>query len=406
MAESTPSREVAERPAPRRDTTRVRSVERRETERVGPPPEPVNVLVCAPSLELDGTTLYTRTLLRSLRDSGDKVMLVSPGGPLLKTLNGTFDQHAQVNLPRIGYYGWRDLKAAIAEFKPDVIHAITPDPELPAVRLADQFGCELAVSVHGVKGDETPRRRDTRFDAYIASDQGVRQVLHNVCELDRDRTTLVPDCAYPEREPLPEEVLDARRRPVVAWLGPLTSGCGYRCFIDSAMKVQARGVDAMFTILGSGPEARAVRDAVENRGMMQRIIVVDGLYDYSRVWQPFDIVVVDTRQRASAVMVLHAMANGRAVIATEGNAVFGVIDDGVDGVIIRRDDPEVMAERILMLVQNPRERLRMAQAAYAKVEDLYRPKDMAGALNVVYSLMLKEEALPKSFESTRPSKRK
>jgi glycosyltransferase involved in cell wall biosynthesis len=172
------------------------------------------------------------------------------------------------------------------------------------------------------------------------------------------------------------------------------------------MKIQGRGLDTMFSILGSGPEARGVRDAVEERGMLQRIVVVDGLFDYSNIWSPFDIVVVDSRQQASELMVLHAMANGRPVVATEGNAIFGVIDDGVDGVIVPRDDPDTLAERLLMLVQNPSERFRMGLAGFAKIEEQYRPPDMAAAINLVYSMMLKEEPLPKSFETARVSKRK
>jgi glycosyltransferase involved in cell wall biosynthesis len=409
MAEQTPSREVAERPAPKRDTTRIRPVDRpRETDRLPlPAPSGFRVVVCAPLLDLDGTTLYTRTVLRALRDSGDRVMLVSPGGPLMETLNGAYHEHAEIPADRkLGLFARRNLRNAVDEFEPDLIHAVMPDPSLPAVRLANQFGCPLAVSVHGVKPDETPAPDDQDYDAYIASDHGVRQVLLNACSLDRDRTTLVPNCVYPERKPLERDFTNTRRRPVVGWIGPLTAGCGYHCFIEAAMKIQGRGLDTMFSILGSGPEARGVRDAVEERGMLQRIVVVDGLFDYSNIWSPFDIVVVDSRQQASELMVLHAMANGRPVVATEGNAIFGVIDDGVDGVIVPRDDPDTLAERLLMLVQNPAERFRMGLAGFTKIEEQYRPPDMAAAINLVYSMMLKEEPLPKSFETARVSKRK
>lgn len=396
-------------PRPRRDTARVRgpSEKGRETDRIPHEAYALRVVVCAPRLELNGTSLFTRTLIRSLRDSGDKVLLVSPGGPLLETLSGSYDAYFEVpEKGRLGIFGWRKLRDAIEDFEPDSVHAVTPADAARAVRIADHFGCPLAVSVHGIKEGETPRDGDTRFDAYIASDQGVRATLLNECRLERDRTTLIPDCAYPERKPLEHEVLNTRRRPVVGWVGPLHTGCGYRCFIEAAMKLQARGIDAMFTIMGSGPESRAVRETVEDRGMVQRIVVVDGLYDYSSIWQPIDVAVIDTRQPAAAIMVLHAMANGRPVVATEGGAVFDVIEDGVDGVIVPRDDPDLLAERILMLVQNPPERLRMGLAGYANIEEHYRPADMANALNRVYTLMLHDEPLPKSFETAKVGKRK
>ena len=133
--------------------------------------------------------------------------------------------------------------------------------------------------------------------------------------------------------------------------------------------------------------------------MLPRIVVVQDLYDYGRIWDPFDIAVIDSRQPASALMVLNAMANGRPVIVTEGGAVFDLIEDGVDGMIVPRDDADALAERVLMLVQNPSERLRMAKAAFLKVEEEYRPVDMAQALEAVYAAVLADEPLPKLFEA-------
>lgn len=392
---------------PRRDTARLGADKRRKTDRVLVEHSALHVVVCAPSLELDGITLYTRALLRCLRESGDQVLLLSPGGPLLQTFSGAYDSHFEVPATgRLGWFDWRKLKDLLGAFEPDVIHAVTPEQASPAVRIADHTGCPLAVSVHGVKSEEVPRTGDSRFDAYIASDQGVRETLLNACALDRDRTTLVPDCAYPERKPLAHEVLDARRRPVVGWVGPMTQGCGYSCFIEAAMKLQGRGVDTMFTMLGGGPMEHEVREMVTERGMLQRIVVVDSLYDYGNIWQPIDVVVVDTRQPAAALVVLHAMANGKPVVATEGGAVFEVIEDGVDGIIVPRDKPDALAERVMMLVQNADERLRMGLAGYANVEENYRPAEMAGALNTIYALLLQGEPLPKSFEAAKAGRKK
>jgi glycosyltransferase involved in cell wall biosynthesis len=100
-------------------------------------------------------------------------------------------------------------------------------------------------------------------------------------------------------------------------------------------------------------------------------------------------------------MVLNAMANGRPVIATEGGAVFELIEDGVDGMIVPRNDADALAERIQMLVQNPGERLRMAKAAYTRVEEEFRPADMATEIAEVYAALLHDEQLPKPFKSAR-----
>lgn len=390
---------------PRRDTARVKGRESaRDTSKVEDEVQtPMRVIVFAPKLRLDGTTLYTKVLLRALQERQHSVMLVAESGPMAETITGTFDEWHDAP-PRLGLFAWRRLKEQMTDFDPQVLHAVAPDPSLPAVKSAAVLSRPLAVSVHGVKPHEMPKVGDTDYSAYIASDQSVRERLLNDCRLDRNHTTLISDAAYPEIAPDEREILSDRKRPVIGWVSPLVEGCAYNAFIEAAMKTQGAGVDAMFSMLGSGPIGPEVRDAVEDRGMLQRIVVVQSLYDYSRIWAPFDIAVVDTRQTGSAMMVLHAMASGRPVIATEGGVVFDLIHDGVDGLIVPREDPNALAERILMLVQNPPERLRMARAAFEKVEEHYRPRIMAHALGSVYAALLHDEPLPKTFE-TRVVKR-
>lgn len=387
----------------RRDTARLRPREsQRDTGRVQVAPDlRFNTVVFAPRLELNGITMYARTLLNTLRARGDQLMLVSPGGPLAQTMTGAHDHKFELPGERAGYFAWRRLKESLAEFEPDMLHAVSPSGSEVAVRVADHLQIPLVVSVHGVKPAELPDPGDKQFDAYIASDQSVRERLLNDCRLERDRTTLINDCAFPESPPDEQAILNSRRRQVIGWVSPLVPGCGYSTFIDAAMKVQARGLDSMFTILGSGPVANDVRNEVEARGMLPRIVVIEGLFEYGRLWDPFDIAVIDSRQQASALMVLNAMANGRPVIATEGGAVFELIEDGVDGMIVPRNDADALAERIQMLVQNPAERLRMAKAAFARVEEEYRPADMAAEIAEVYAALLQDEPLPKPRKSAR-----
>lgn len=389
--------------ATQRDTARVAGREsRRDTGRQEDPLPGTRIAVFAPPLRLNGATLYARILLRALREADDKVLLVAPTGPMAETFSGTYDRWFELpRAGRLGFFEWRRLRDAVAEFNPAVCHVVAPDPTLPAVRIAREFGLRLVVSVHGIKPDELPEVGDQRYDAFLASDQSVRERLMNDCRLPRTRTVLVPDAVFPENPPDELEVLDGRRRPVVGWVGPLVENCGHESFIDAAIKIQARGLDAMFSILGSGPLGDQVRDSVEERGMLQRIVVVQSLYDYSRIWAPFDIAVVDSRQTCAAIMVLHAMANGRPVVATEGGSVFDLIEDSRDGFIVPRDNADALAERLEALINNPVERLRMARAAFEKVEFHHHPQPMARALKKVYRALIADEPLPRHTDTTK-----
>lgn len=397
------SKEKASTSTTRRDTQRL--ARKRDTGKLAArAQQPWRVALFAPALELNGITIASLNMARTLTQSGSKVALVSPGGALREAALAAGSEWLELPAGRLGFFGRRRLREQLAAFDPEMLHAIAPDSSRTAVWAADLLNRPLIVSVHGVKTGETPSAGDTRYDAYIASDHAVREHLLNECRLERDRTTLLPEFAVPGRAPVEREVLNPRKQPVIGFVSPLFADCGYRAFVEAAMRVMGRGVDCMFAILGDGPEATQVRDLVEQRGMQQRIVIVQSMFDYGRIWEPFDVIVVDSRQPASAVMILQAMANGLPVVSTEGGAVFDVIKDGVDGLIVPRDNPDALAERLLMLVQNPSERLRMARACFDKVEADYDVDFLSGALGSIYAACAQHEPLPKNFDSLRTAR--
>lgn len=383
----------------RRETTRVKSKDTGKLrERAS---QPWRVAMFAPGLELDGVTISVLAMMRALLDNDSQVALVSPGGAMRQAAASAGAQWIELPKGRLGWFARKDLRRQLLEFQPEVLHAAMPDPTLPAVWAADLLNRPLAVTVHGVKPGELPQTGDARYDAYIAVDHAVRERLLNDCRLERERTTLLPCVLAPSRPPVEREIMDPKRQPVIGFVSPLFEGSGYRTFVEAALRVMGRGVDCMFAILGDGPEGTHVRDLVEERGMQQRIVFVQHMFDYGRIWEPFDIVVIDSRQPAAGAMVLQSMANGLAVVATEGGAVFDVINDGVDGLIVPRDNPDALAERLLMLVQNPAERLRMSRACYDRLDQSYDAGAVAEALGSVYAAMSAHEPLPKSFEGLR-----
>lgn len=382
----------------RRDTARLR----RDTDKVSRRAQ--RVAMFAPALELNGITLHVLTMIRALAEQGHAVLLAAPGGALQQALRALPCQH--VALPRQGrpgFFGRRELRRTLADFAPDVLHSAVPDRRLPAIELADQLGVPLAVSVHGVRPAEAPAAGDRDYDGYLASDQSVRAHLLNACGLERERTALLPDAAFAERPPR-DASRSRPRQPVVGWLGPLQADVPFAAFVEAAAQVLQKNSECMFAVLGDGPEAPALREQVEARGLSRNVVMVQHLYDYGRIWEPFDVMVVDSRQPAAAAMALHAMGNGLPVIGTEGGSLFDIISDGVDGLLVARDDAGAMAQRMLMLMEHPPERLRMAQEAFRFVETQAKPQDMAALLAQVYEAMRAGDPLPRAAENSRAAR--
>ena len=362
------------------------------------------VCMFAPGLELSGVTTATLNLMHALGETGSKVALCSPTGALIEAATACCTRWIEA-VPRPGLFARRRFRQVLDEFAPQVLHAVAPLGVPAAFAAAAYTGLPLLASVFGVKRHELPAPGEKRIAGYIASDQAVRERLRNDCNVGADQVSLLPPCAFPSRAPVEHEIMNPRRQPVVGFVSPLTSPAGWREFLDAALRVMSGGADCMFAILGDGPQSPRVRELVEERGMQQRVVQVAHMFDYGRIWEPFDIIVIDSRQPAAATMVMQAMAGGHPVVATEGGSVFGVIEDGQDGLIAPRNNPEALAQRLLFLMQNPAERLRLARAAFERIEETCEESWVAGALSAIYAAALAGEPLPKSFEGMKAAKR-
>lgn len=85
----------------------------------------------------------------------------------------------------------------------------------------------------------------------------------------------------------------------------------------------------------------------------------------------FDVGVLSSRTEALPLVLLEYMASGRPVVATKVGSVPGVVEDGITGFLVDREDPHAMAERILYLLNNEELARRMGNQARKVVEDRF-----------------------------------
>lgn len=69
--------------------------------------------------------------------------------------------------------------------------------------------------------------------------------------------------------------------------------------------------------------------------------------------------------------LVEAMAAGPAVVATRGGAFPEIVEDGRSGLLVERSDPRALADAILQLLSNPKQREAMAQAAFKRASTMF-----------------------------------
>jgi len=197
-----------------------------------------------------------------------------------------------------------------------------------------------------------------KFQHVIAVSENDRELMNQW--VDGSRVTVVPtgvDLQQYKPSPARESA-----SPLVVFVGPMdwepnVDGVEYFCS-QIWPKVLAEVPDAQFRIVGRNPDKRVQKWASNTVQVTGRVpSVVDHLRDAAAVIVPLRI------GGGTRLKIYEAMATGRAVVSTTIGAEGLDVHHGED--VVLADEPERFAQAVVMLLKDPKERLRFEGAAAA-----------------------------------------
>lgn len=125
---------------------------------------------------------------------------------------------------------------------------------------------------------------------------------------------------------------------------------------------------ARLVLVGSGPREDAVRAAVDEMGLGDRVVFAGFRTDVERLLPAFDVFCLSSVQETYPVSVLEAMAASLPVVMTDPPGVPEVVAEGRTGHRVPVGDDAEMAARLGALLADPAMRVRMGAAGRDRVE--------------------------------------
>jgi glycosyltransferase involved in cell wall biosynthesis len=162
-------------------------------------------------------------------------------------------------------------------------------------------------------------------------------------------------------------------------VGRLVEKKGLRYLIQAMPMVLEKHPEASLVIAGSGPEEAPMRRLVAALGLRDSVRFVGALqnrempalYQASELVAFPSIVAEDGDQEGFGLVLVEALGCECAVIATDLPAIRDIITDGKTGLIVPEKDPEVLAQKIAYLLDNPIVRSSLAKNGRSFVSARY-----------------------------------
>ena len=137
-----------------------------------------------------------------------------------------------------------------------------------------------------------------------------------------------------------------------------------------------------------GALEKQVRDAHLERHVFLAGFRADAL----ALTKGFDLYSVSSDAEGTCAALIDAMAAAKAAVATAAGAIPDVMVDGDTGFLVPPRDHAAMAERIVVLLKDPKLRARMGEAALKRARDRFTVERMVEETVAVYERLARARA--------------
>ncbi len=359
----------------------------------------MNILFLTNHLNIGGITSYVLSLGRGLKQRGDNVYIASSGGQLDSRFiqEGIHFIHIPIRTkseisPKI-LFSFNKLRPLIREKNIDILHANTRVTSVLAAWLSRASGIPYILTCHGFFKPKLWRRIFPLWGKLtIAISAKVREHLIGDFHLRVEKIRLIYNGVdlekikiYPQEEKLRiRQEIGLRGSPCVGIVARLSDIKGHQYLIEAMSYVIRELPNAQLLIVGDGREKNNLQKKVIELGIQKNTVFIPSVEDTQTVLHAIEIFVMPSLQEGLGLSIMEAMAQGLAVIASDIGGIRDLIQDGVNGRLVRPKDVQALYKAILELLKNKDKARLLGRNAARTIEDNFSLKKMVSQTKKAY----------------------
>lgn len=314
---------------------------------------------------------------------------------------------------------FKQLRAAINEAEPDLIHAnsiraglvatmasiFTGKPvfwhlqdELPrhplssAIRLFAAASSRIKLIAASQATADSFRGRVLRF----FKNRLPLRVIHNVIELENF------EIDSRNRQKIREELRLGESEFVVGIVGQITTRKGQLELIRTFAEAQRFMLSSILLVVGAPMFNQddlyfeELKQTARELGLENRVRFLGKRSDVAQLMQALDVLVVNSKSEAFVIVAIEAMACGTPVIATEVGGIREMIEHRVNGWLVPFGNERLLSEALVALSRQPEMRASFSEAGKRAVAERFHAEKFIEDLEDFF-----EQSAPQSEEQGR-----
>lgn len=211
---------------------------------------------------------------------------------------------------------------------------------------------------------------------FVVSRANLEKGLHSKI-FKHKQTRLVPGAielaeytTVPFNNGFKETVLGAKNdAPIVTMVACFKPQKSPLDFVKMAYQVSQSFPSAKFVVAGDGELRPDMERSISDLGLDDKVLLLGWRRDVPRILRHSDIFVLTSLWEGLPLTFLEAMASGLPIVATDVDGARDVIVHGDNGFLVPPRNPDLMASRVLELLENPEKRKGMGNRSQDRVRE-------------------------------------
>jgi len=294
----------------------------------------------------------------------------------------------------------RQLKRAVAEFKPDVIHVHGLRPLTPAKGLGVPviFTNHTSGFLQRVERGGMKVRRVNAMMAHAARVIAPSQELIDAgiqVGYPAEKSRYIPNGVDVERFH-PGTKGAALRRELGIPEDNLVALAARRMVPKNGMKYLAQAASGFLkegitlVMVGDGEEFDLVERILKGDGVRDRVVLAGSRAntEMPAFYAAADVVVLPSLKEATSITGLEAMATGKPLVGTRVGGIPELIDEGVSGLLVEPANPTSLADGVKQILSDPELLKSAGNASRERVLEMFSWEVIAARTADIYREVL------------------